>query len=322
MPVPVDSLEVHILVDNTVDSLSSVPAGIEAEWPYQVRRGHEVSSDVLCCAVHGLACLVTVRRDGVARSLLFDAGPEGYAFERNTTRLGIDLGAVEAVVLSHGHWDHACGLPAALDLIRAANGEKPVPLYVHPGMFAQRGSKRADGSLRILEDIPSPVTLAAHGAVVIDATEPQELLDGMVHLTGEIPRVVPFEKGLPGDLRRNAEGEWEPDPLITDERFLTVNVAGKGIVVLTACSHAGIVNVLKHAREIHPDVPLHGVVGGLHLAGTNERIIPQTVEALRDFDLARIAAGHCTGWRAIDALVETFGKATVSPLAAGKRYLF
>ena len=103
---------------------------------------------------------------------------------------------------------------------------------------------------------------------------------------------------------------------------LAVDVAGRGIVVFTACSHAGIVNVLKHARSCFGDVPFHAVVGGLHLAGMNERIIPETVEAMRAFDLSVIAVGHCTGWRAVTALANTFGTDRLAPLSVGKRFSF
>ena len=81
--------------------------------------------------------------------------------------------------------------------------------------------------------------------------------------------------------------------------------------MFSACSHAGIVNVLKHARVSFPGGPLHAVMGGLHLAGVNEDIIPQTVEAMREFKLSTIAAGHCTGWRAQHALGARFGDAFI-----------
>jgi 7,8-dihydropterin-6-yl-methyl-4-(beta-D-ribofuranosyl)aminobenzene 5'-phosphate synthase len=93
-------------------------------------------------------------------------------------------------------------------------------------------------------------------------------------------------------------------------------------VVLSACSHAGIINVLKHARATFSDQPLHAVMGGLHLSGVNEEIIPQTVQAMAEFKLAQIAAGHCTGWRAIAALSTAFGDKVLAPSAVGKRYTF
>ena len=88
-----------------------------------------------------------------------------------------------------------------------------------------------------------------------------------------------------------------------------MRVADKGAILFTACSHAGVVNVMTHARDCFPGVKLHGVMGGFHLAGGNERVIPETVAALRAFDLKTIAAAHCTGWRAVGALAEAFGEA-------------
>jgi 7,8-dihydropterin-6-yl-methyl-4-(beta-D-ribofuranosyl)aminobenzene 5'-phosphate synthase len=144
-----------------------------------------------------------------------------------------------------------------------------------------------------------------------------------VFISGEIPRTSGFETGLPGQHRRTEDGKgWELDELLMDERFIAVNVQGKGLVVLTACSHAGVVNVLAQARACFPGVKLHAVLGGLHLSGTNERIIPQTIKALRGFDLDVIAAGHCTGWRAMAALTNEFGDSKLVPLAVGKRLRF
>jgi 7,8-dihydropterin-6-yl-methyl-4-(beta-D-ribofuranosyl)aminobenzene 5'-phosphate synthase len=115
---------------------------------------------------------------------------------------------------------------------------------------------------------------------------------------------------------------WEPAPWIIDERWLGVNVAGKGLVVFTGCSHAAIVNVLEDARATFSGVPLHCVLGGLHRSGHTEKITPETVEAMREFNLPFIAAGHCTGWRAMAALVNTFGDQVVTPAAVWKRFVF
>ena len=109
----------------------------------------------------------------------------------------------------------------------------------------------------------------------------------MFYLSGEIPRVTSYETGLQNHVRRNANGEWEADPLIMDERFLAVAVKGKGVVVFTACSHAGVVNVLTHARECFPDQKLYAVMGGFHLSGETERCIPETVRDIAGFGLTR-----------------------------------
>lgn len=322
----VDSAEVHILVDNVTDNLSSVPSFVETETAALSRRRHGhwvLSGSCLCCAAHGLSCLITLRRGDRVKTLLFDTGPEDSVFEQNVSRLGADLGSVEAIVLSHGHWDHGGAMLRALQIIRDRNGGKRVPYYAHPDMFRTRAMKRPDGSLLVMEDVPSIAALTNQGADVVNTTEVQTLFDGMAVVSGEIARVTSFERGLPGQHRRTLDGQaWELDELIMDERFVAVNVRDKGLIVFTACSHAGVVNVLKQAKASFPDVPLYAVAGGLHLSGTNERIIADTVAAMREFKLSVIAAGHCTGWRAITALANEFGDKTLVPLAVGKRFSF
>ncbi len=323
---PVDSVDVHVLVDNVTDNLSSVPSFVETEFAGlgRRRRGTWVlGGSCLCCAAHGLSCLIATRSGSVRRTLLFDTGPEDRVFEQNVSRLGADLAPVEAIVLSHGHWDHGGAMLRALQLILDRNGGRQLPYYAHPDMFRTRAAKLPDGSMRRMEDVPSIEALTSYGATVVNTTEPQLLLDGTAYVSGEIPRVTPFETGLPGQHRRTLDGKaWELDELIMDERFVAVNVRGKGLIVFSACSHAGVVNVLTHARASFPDVPLFAVLGGLHLSGTNERVIPQTVGAMRQFDLSVIAAGHCTGWRAMSALASAFGDSKLAPLSVGKRYTF
>jgi 7,8-dihydropterin-6-yl-methyl-4-(beta-D-ribofuranosyl)aminobenzene 5'-phosphate synthase len=110
--------------------------------------------------------------------------------------------------------------------------------------------------------------------------------------------------------------------MLVDERWLGVNVKDKGLVIFSACSHAGIINVLHDARDRFPDTPIHAVFGGFHLSGANEAIIPETVEGLKQFGLKLIGAGHCTGWRAIAAMSNVFGDKVLAPTAVGKRYVF
>jgi 7,8-dihydropterin-6-yl-methyl-4-(beta-D-ribofuranosyl)aminobenzene 5'-phosphate synthase len=166
--------------------------------------------------------------------------------------------------------------------------------------------------------------MADAGGRVVNDGEARLLFDDMFYLSGEIPRVTSYEKGLPGHYKRNADDtDWEPDPLLLDERFLAVNIRDKGIIVFSACSHAGIVNVLTRARELFDPTPLYGVMGGFHLAGaTCEKIIPDTVEDLKTFDLKLIVPGHCTGWRAVHALLNAFGEEVVVPSAVGRLHEF
>ena len=321
--VEVDRLEILVLMDNVTDSLSTNPKNVTPEWSV-LRTGGRMrllSGGNICCAHHGFSLLITAHVGSEKRTLLFDAGPEGATFRRNTAVLGIDFGAIDAVVLSHGHWDHAGGLIEAVESIARARPERKVRCFVHPGMFAQRAAQRPTGEVFVYEPVPDPDTLAAAGAEVVNTREPQFAADGFFYVSGEIPRLTPYEVGLPGHMRRGADGgSWEPDPLIMDERFVAVQVKGKGQFVFSACSHAGIINVLTHARESFPDVPLYGVMGGFHLSGVTEKAIPETVRDLKGFAPKLIAPGHCTGWRALSALAREFGDELV-PSAVGKHYL-
>ena len=276
----------------------------------------------MCCAAHGLSCAITVWRNGASKTLLFDTGPDASVFERNVDRLGFDAGSVDGLFLSHGHWDHAGAMLRALDLIQVRNKGADVPTFMHPGMYATRAMRTVDGKVRVMDDVPTQAELERHGARVVHSKEAQLVLDDMFFISGEIPRTTAFELGMPGQVRRTSDGAgWEPDPLLVDERFVAVNVKDKGILVFTACSHAGVVNVLSHARACLSPAGIHGVMGGFHLSGSTESIIPETVDALRGFNLTAIAAGHCTGWRAIGALAAAFGDVVV-PTSVGKTYRF
>ncbi len=315
----IDRLTVHVVVDNTTDMLSSRPKHVASELRVLMDAGMmELAGEALCSAHHGLCLAVTAHRESQSRTVLFDAGPDPYALERNGRHMHLDFGRIEALVLSHGHFDHSEGLVKAVELIRGANGGQPVPLHVHPGAFVKRGLRLPSGELLPFQDVPPRHTLEEHGARVVVAAEAEEIVDGLFYLSGEIPRRS-FERGFRTHFKRAADGNWEPDPWIMDERFMAAHVRGKGIAIFTGCSHAGVVNICRHARDVFPDIPLYALVGGLHLVFPNEDIIPETIAELRTFDLKVIIPGHCTGWRAIHALISAFGEGIVDPLAVGSR---
>lgn len=320
-----DRVEVLVLVDNVTDGLSSTPPFVTREWARLRRFGMRVmAGGALCCANHGLSLVVTAwGPDGAAHAVLFDGGPVDYAVERNGTRLGVGFGAIEAVVLSHGHWDHAGGIPQALAMIRAANGNRAVPVHLHPGMFGEIGMRQPDGGVLPAAPIPPPQEWAAMGAEPVVSAAPATIGGDLFWISGEIPRRTAYEKGLPAQVRRAGPDEpWRPDPLVMDERALAVRVKGRGLLVFSACSHAGIVNVLHHLRASFPGEPILGAMGGFHLSGENEAIIPETVTDLAQFGLAHVFPAHCTGWRAVNALERAFGEPAVVPAAVGKVFTF
>lgn len=319
---PVDAMEVVVLVDNTTDGLSSTRPGAVSEMQALLQTGRPAgSASCLCSAAHGLSLLLTTWADGTKRTMLFDTGPEASVFDRNVARLGIDLGEIDEIFLSHGHWDHCGATLVALDRIAARSGRPRTPVHAHPGMFRSRGLRLPTGQISWMDNVPTAAELEDHGAVVVDSVDPHAALDGTVHSSGDIPRVTPYERGMPGQVARTPTGSVEPDEQLDDERWAAVLVRDVGVVVLTACTHAGIGNVLAHAVGTFPGAPLHAVIGGLHLSGPNERVILPSIDAIVGSGVSLVAPGHCTGWRATAELARRMSD-NVQPLAVGMRLRF
>jgi 7,8-dihydropterin-6-yl-methyl-4-(beta-D-ribofuranosyl)aminobenzene 5'-phosphate synthase len=316
-----DALDVAVLTDDVSDNYVSKPPFAVSEFTNVVRAGARVlSGEALLSANLGFGLRLVSSAGGTHHTLLFDTGPDPGVFVRNCAALGVDLGEVEAIAITHGHWDHMAALPATLDQIRTQGGRATV--HVNPGMFNERAVRLGDGTIVPVASVPRPDDLSRHGASVVNDAGERLLLDGHFYYSGEIPRVTPFEKGRQDHLCRTRPGaSWEPDPLLLDERLLVTKVRGLGLIVFSSCSHAGIVNVCTHVRTRFPDTPIHAVMGGLHLGGVMERNIPDSVDGLRRFDLAHVISGHCTGWRALHALASALGDA-VSQSAVGTTYTF
>ena len=137
---------------------------------------------------------------------------------------------------------------------------------------------------------------------MVEERGPSLLLDNTVLVTGQVDRVTDFEKGFPLQQART-NGGWEPDTWIWDDQAVVCHVKGKGLVVLSSCSHAGVINVLRHAQQLTGVEKVHAFVGGLHLTGgLFEPIIPRTIEELAKIDPQVVVPGHCTGWKATHEL--------------------
>ncbi len=331
-----DELDLLLVVDNETDTLSSIDNAeqspesrgiLERFEPTEVVDGqaHTNVFGHLCCACHGFSVLATGRIGDESRTVLFDVGPYSEIWLANAERLGVDLSLIEAVFLSHWHWDHSGGFPDVVDAIstaRASVGLAPPIVDLHPNRPTQRGVRVPDGQVLLLPPEPTLEELAATGAEVALNSQAHDIADGFFFGSGEIPRVTNFETGLFGHVTRTAaDGAFEDDPLILDERYLAARVAGRGVTVLSACSHAGVINAATSANLLSND-GLDLVLGGYHLAGaTMEQRIPQTVEALRELAPRLVAPGHCTGWRAKAALAHAFASDDrYAPSVVGTRY--
>jgi len=295
---PVDEVVITTLVDNSYDGLMAdmgparrAPMSRTPRVPApQFDQGETVAGLI---AEHGFAALVTTRRGNRRHTLLFDTGLSRNGLVDNMERLGVRADDVEAVVLSHGHFDHAGGIPGLARLRRRAG----LPMVLHPLVWTARRivfPGLPDWELPILRRR----SIEDEGFDVIERRQPSLVLDGSVLITGEVDRTTDFETGMPFHEARGEQG-WEPDPLIIDDQALVVHVRDKGLVVLTGCGHAGAVNICRYALRLTQVPTLTGLFGGFHLTGPAfEPIIEPTVAALHDLAPEVIVPAHCTGWRA------------------------
>src|SRR5262245_53725777 len=174
----IDRLVVDIPLDNVSDNYSSKPPHVSPEFNNVMAAGaKELSGPTLCCAQLGLALVLTAHVGDGRHKLLFDAGPEGAVFVRNCQNLGVSLADVEAVAVSHGHWDHMGAMLDALDHITERRPGHQVPCHVNPGMFLERGARMTSGQVAPFQHVPGSEELTAHGAQVINNGDPRSLLD-------------------------------------------------------------------------------------------------------------------------------------------------
>ena len=296
--IPVDCADVTILDDNYFDLLL---AGSEIAQRPPIRWDSFTSASLR--AEHGYALLLTVRRDGEggvseSASILYDAGLGRDTVQYNMDVLGLSLGDLRAVALSHGHADHHGGLEGMFRRI----GRRGMPLVLHPDVWRERKIVFPTGVEMHLPP-PSYNDLDREGVEIIEERGPSLLLDGTVLITGQVERVTDFEPGFPIQQARTAEGAWEPDVWVWDDQAVVCHIKGKGLLVLSSCSHSGIINVLLHARRITGIEQVYGLVGGMHLTGgLMEPLIPRTLAELATIAPSVVVPGHCTGWKATHEL--------------------
>lgn len=322
---PVDRVEILSVIDNVLDLLllstdvaKRIGPGAREGQPAPVVEAPLLESgqaEDAPVAEHGLSFLVSVTSGERRRTLLFDTGSSVGGLLHNLGALGVDAAEIEAIVLSHGHFDHTTGLNGLVGQL-----DSLPPVLAHPDVWLRR---RVAIPGREPFELPttSQEKLRAAGFPVIEERRPSSLLEGGLLLTGEVERTTEFERGMPVQ-QAFREGEWQPDPLMRDDQALVAHLRDRGLVVITGCGHAGLINTVRYAQKLTGIDRLHAVVGGFHLATpVFEPSIPPTVEALRELDPQVVAPTHCTGWRAIHALAAAFPDAFI-PGSVGTRYVF
>jgi 7,8-dihydropterin-6-yl-methyl-4-(beta-D-ribofuranosyl)aminobenzene 5'-phosphate synthase len=319
---PVDALTITVLVDNVTDILLvddgpalRPPLGSGPRVPAPILEGGK-AFDALR-AEHGFAALVTVTRAGREHRLLFDTGITPDGLVENMRRLELSPRDVEAIVLSHGHFDHVGGMQG---LVREL-GTTHLPLFLHPDAWNKRRIT-FPGRDPVGLASPSKSAIQAAGFQIVEEDQPSFVLDDALLVTGEVDRTTSFEQGLAPSHQALRDGAWRSDQLVLDDQALVVNLKGKGLVVLTGCGHAGIINTLRYVRTLTGCDHLHAVLGGFHLTGPRfEPLIEPTCDALAELAPDFLVPAHCTGWKATHALAARFPGSFLQN-AVGTRFAF
>jgi 7,8-dihydropterin-6-yl-methyl-4-(beta-D-ribofuranosyl)aminobenzene 5'-phosphate synthase len=303
------AVEVLSLVDNSIDFVSTTSHKLAKpfrQWTRE-RYGQEWlnTHTQTPIAEHGFSMLIKVYGKNQTHSILFDTGGSSEAIIENSKRMGIDLREIEYIILSHGHYDHFGGLTSVVKVI----GKADLPIIAHPDALKTRGLALPNGTIRKFTEFPKENQL--HPAKITFSKQPLLIANNMVCITGEIPRKTSYEKGL---LHHQmlVDGSWRPDPLIIDDCALVINVKGRGIMAISGCAHAGIINTITYSQQISGVEQVYAVLGGFHLAGkgSEEQIEPTLSELIR-ISPVLIVPSHCTGWRAASAIARALPDAFV-----------
>ncbi|MEA3376120.1 MAG: MBL fold metallo-hydrolase [Chloroflexota bacterium] len=251
---------------------------------------------------HGAAFLIQTAGGRV----LFDTGQSGTVLLHNLNLLEVAAVTIDAVALSHAHYDHTGGLPMLLEYL-----DRGTPLYANPDLFRERYSVRDDG----LEDIGMPLTredLTARLSLAL-SPEPQQILPGL-WTTGTMTERSGVE-GRSAHHRMRRDGALVPDAYL-DDMALVLELDDR-VVLLCGCCHAGLINTVGHVERVFRR-PIEAIVGGLHLTSASGRDLRRICTVLAERSaLQRIYPNHCTGEAALVALTGELGASVVHPCPAG-----
>jgi 7,8-dihydropterin-6-yl-methyl-4-(beta-D-ribofuranosyl)aminobenzene 5'-phosphate synthase len=310
----IDRAEVTCLVDNNVDVL--LP---NTKVAYRPTLSEDWFVHPLM-AEHGFCAAIKLEVNGTERRVLFDSGLDPFAASHNAGVLGLDLSSCELVISSHGHIDHAGGFINIRKKMNEKKQGQKIPLVLHEDAFRNRLVKFQDGRTINLP-APNKGDLTEAGYNLVEKQSMSLWIEDNILVTGEIPRTNDFEKGFPIHYSE-IDGKMENDPLIKDDQAVILNIKDKGLVVITGCSHAGIINIVKYAKEVSGEDRIYAVIGGMHLTGgIFEPIIPRTIDELEQLKPKFIVPCHCSGWKAITEIAKSMPEAFIQN-SVGTNYIF
>lgn len=239
----------------------------------------------------GLSMLLELQVGDQEKKVLYDTNQGSELILQNLEALGISLERLNYIFLSHCHFDHTGGLAGVLEALN-----RPIPIISHPGLFRPCFEIKPEGLWPIGLNGYNQADLEKRKAMFLFTRSPLQLMPGVI-TSGEIPLTNDFEQ--PAKIFTIEDGIVKPDAM-KDDAALILNTP-VGLVVLLGCCHAGVVNTLTYARKITGVEHVHAIIGGLHLLFASDERIQKTIEALKEVDI--VYAGHCTGLRAVVALM-------------------
>ena len=246
----------------------------------------------------GFAALVVA--DG--HRILFDTGAHPDTVLRNAHELHIDLSDVPDVILSHHHLDHTAGLVTLRREYAKSNPAALARAHVGAGIFLSRTD--SGGTREVNTMIATKRDYESAGGTFIQYSEAREIFPG-VWLTGPVPRKYPERNWNPGRMLRLGDGKTTEDNLPEDQSL--VIVTDKGLVLISGCGHAGIVNTLDYARARIAPAPIYAALGGFHLYQASDETLAWTATKLKEFGLQNLLGAHCTGIEAVYRLRQLIG---------------
>jgi len=261
---------------------------------------------------HGVSFLLEGVNGGDIKRILVDVGQNSEALLSNMQTMGISPSIINAIVLTHCHYDHTQGIVHMLKKI----GRRDIQVIAHPSIFRPHFVTQPHLRHIGIMQGDSKMEIEKAGGVLSLTKDPLVIMPGIM-TTGEVKRQTEFEEVMTG--LKTIENGMVVDDLMLDDISVIANVTNKGLVVITGCSHAGIINITNQAIELTGNNKIEGIIGGLHLVEASDTVIRRTVEELSRLNVAWISAGHCTGFKAQVELYLAFGE-RFSPLHTGIKF--
>jgi 7,8-dihydropterin-6-yl-methyl-4-(beta-D-ribofuranosyl)aminobenzene 5'-phosphate synthase len=305
-----DKIVITVITDNLADALRPDD---------KIARRHVGTTSPLegmLHAEHGLAYHIETVVNAQSHSFLFDFAADFQGVKKNIELLKLDLKRIEALALSHDHFDHQAAL---MELLKAKRTDIPqgTPFYVGEQFFVGTYMRRPEGNVVSLlalkrEDIEGLGLLK-----IVEVKTPTPIVQG-AYLTGRIERFTDYEQIPPVFVAKRGEQFVQED--FIGEQAIVLNAKGKGLVVLSGCAHRGIVNTVKHAQKITGIDKIHAVIGGFHLTGAKLEVIQRTIADFKAIRPDYIVPTHCTGFEAISAFAREMPDQFILN-TAGTRYI-